>query len=164
MSQQLHPSKIDLPDDVRAAMIGLLNARLADAVDLSTQMKQAHWNVKGPNFIALHELFDRIHGAAMAHVDEIAERITTLGGTAAGTAAVASRNSILPAYPLDVHAGSDHIDAVTTALSEFGKNVRRAIEQAGDAGDADTEDLFVEVSRDIDKQLWLVEAHAQADR
>ena len=164
MFQYLHPSKIDLRDVVRDAMIDLLNARLADAVDLSTQLKQAHWNVKGPNFIALHELFDRIHGGVTGHVDEIAERITTLGGTAAGTAAAAAKNTVLPAYPLDVHAGSDHIDAVTTALSEFGKNVRLAIERARDIGDADTEDLFVEVSRDIDKQLWLVEAHAQADR
>ena len=164
MFQPLHRSKIDLSDDVRAVMIGLLNARLADAVDLSTQMKQAHWNVKGPNFIALHELFDRIHDAVMGHVDEFAERITTLGGTAAGTAAVAAKGSILPAYPLDVHAGGDHIDAVATALGEFGMNVGRAIERAGDIGDADTEDLFVEVSRDIDKQLWLVEAHVRADR
>ena len=164
MSQHLHPSKIDLPDDAKAAMIGLLNERLANAVDLSTQMKQAHWNVKGPNFIALHELFDRIHGAVMGHVDEIAERITTLGGTAAGTAVVAANSSILPTYPLDIHAGNDHIDAVSTALSEFARNIRRAIERAGDIGDADTEDLFVEVSRDMDKQLWLVEAHVQADR
>lgn len=164
MAQQLHPSRIDLPDHVRAAMIGLLNARLADAVDLSTQLKQAHWNVKGPNFIALHELFDRIHDSVTGHVDEIAERVTTLGGTAAGTVAAAAKGSTLPAYPPDVHAGSDHIDAVTIALSKFGKNVRRAIERAGDIGDADTEDLFVEVSRDMDKQLWLVEAHVQADR
>lgn len=164
MSQQLHASKIDISDNARIAMIGLLNARLADAVDLSMQMKQAHWNVKGPNFIALHELFDRIHTGVMGHVDEIAERITTLGGTAAGTAAVAAKVSVLPAYPLDVPGGSDHIDAVSTALSEFGKHVRGAIERAADIGDADTEDLFVEVSRDIDKQMWLVEAHVQADR
>lgn len=164
MSQQLHPSKIDISDNARVQMIDLLNARLADAVDLSMQMKQAHWNVKGPNFIALHELFDQIHTGVMGHVDEIAERVTTLGGRATGTAAVAATSSALPAYPLDIHGGSDHIDAVTTALSEFGKNVRRAIGRAGEVGDADTEDLFVEVSRDIDKQLWLVEAHVQADR
>lgn len=164
MSQQLHASKIDISDNVRVAMIDLLNARLADAVDLSMQMKQAHWNVKGPSFIALHELFDEIHTAVMGHVDEIAERITTLGGAAAGTAAVAAKGSALPAYPLDIHGGNEHIDAVATALSEFGKNVRNAIERARDIGDADTEDLFVEVSRDMDKQLWLVEAHVQADR
>ena len=164
MTQPLHTTKIDIPGNARAMMIGVLNARLADAVDLATQMKQAHWNVKGPNFIALHELFDEIHGGILTHVDDIAERIAALGGTAVGTAAAASENSILPAYPLDAYNGSDHVEAVSTALSTFGKAVRLAIEQAGEIGDADTEDLFIEVSRNIDKNLWLVEAHAQADR
>ncbi len=164
MSQILHPTKIDLADNTRAAMIGLLNARLADAVDLATQMKQAHWNVKGPSFIALHELFDGIHAAVQGHVDNLAERITALGGTARGTAQVAAASSALPAYPLDIQSGANHVEAVSVALAAFGKGVRAAIAEAGEAGDADTEDLFVEVSRDIDKNLWLVEAHAQAPR
>ena len=163
MSRRLHRTKIDIPEHARARMVGVLNARLADAVDLATQMKQAHWNVKGPSFIALHELFDSIHGGVLTHVDELAERITALGGTAEGTAAVAAANSILPAYPLDAFRGSDHVEAVSTALGVFGQAVRQAIEEAGELGDADTEDLFVGVSRDIDKSLWLVEAHAQAD-
>ena len=145
-------------------MVDLLNARLADAVDLSSQMKQAHWNVKGPAFIALHELFDAVHTAVQAHVDDIAERITALGGTARGTAAVAASDSTLPEYPLDIHSGVDHVDAVSTALAAFGKGVRESIARAGEVGDADTEDLFVGVSRDIDKNLWLVEAHAQSER
>ena len=163
MSQALHPTKIDIADNTRAAMIELLNARLADAVDLATQMKQAHWNVKGPSFIALHELFDGIHAAVQGHVDNLAERITALGGTARGTAGVAAAGSTLPAYPLEIHAGAEHVDAVSAALAAFGAGVRAAIAEAGEAGDADTEDLFVEVSRDIDKNLWLVEAHAQAE-
>ena len=162
MSQTLHPTKIDIADNTRAAMVALLNARLADAVDLATQMKQAHWNVKGPSFIALHELFDAIHVAVQGHVDNLAERITVLGGTARGTAAVAAADSGLPAYPLEITAGSDHVEAVSVALATFGKGIRAAIAEAGEAGDADTEDLFVEVSRDIDKNLWLVEAHAQS--
>ena len=162
MSQILHPTKIDIADNTRAAMVDLLNARLADAVDLATQMKQAHWNVKGPSFIALHELFDGIHTAVQGHVDNLAERITTLGGTARGTAEVVAAGSRLPAYPLDIHAGTDHVEAVSVALAAFAAGVRAAIAEAGEAGDADTEDLFVEVSRDIDKNLWLVEAHAQA--
>ena len=144
-------------------MVDLLNARLADAVDLSSQMKQAHWNVKGPAFIALHQLFDTIHDAVQQHVDDVAERITALGGTARGTAAVAASASTLPEYPLGIQAGRDHVEAVGAALAAFGKGVRAAIAEAGEAGDADTEDLFVGVSRDIDKNLWLVEAHAQAD-
>lgn len=164
MSQTLHPTRIDIPGNMRSAMVELLNARLADAVDLSSQMKQAHWNVKGPSFIALHELFDAVHAAMQVHVDDMAERITALGGTARGTAAVAASASTLPEYPLDVHSGSEHVEAVSTALAAFGKLVREAIAEAGEVGDADTEDLFVVVSRDIDKNLWLVEAHAQSDR
>ncbi len=164
MSQTLHPTKIDIADNTRQAMVGLLNARLADAVDLATQMKQAHWNVKGPSFIALHELFDGIHTAVQGHVDNLAERITALGGTARGTAEVAASASALPAYPLDIHSGADHVEAVSAALAAFGTGIGAAIAEAGEAGDADTEDLFVEVSRDIDKNLWLVEAHAQEPR
>ena len=164
MSQTLHPTRIDIPDNTRSAMVELLNARLADAVDLSSQMKQAHWNVKGPAFIALHELFDTVHSAVQVHVDDMAERVTALGGTARGTAAVAASASSLPEYPLDVYSGGDHVEAVSAALAAFGKVVRAAIAEAGEAGDADTEDLFVGVSRDIDKNLWLVEAHAQSER
>lgn len=159
-----HPSKIDLPEATCREMAALLNARLADAVDLSTQMKQAHWNVKGPSFIALHELFDTIHGEVLIHGDNMAERIVTMGGVACGTAAVAAHQSGLPTYPLDIVSGNDHVEAVSVALATFGGAVRRAIAAAGAAGDADTEDLFVEISRGVDKSLWLVEAHAQGER
>ena len=166
MNAALHPSKIDLPQDTRRQIIDLLNARLADAVNLSTQMKQAHWNVKGPSFIALHELFDAIHADTLTQVDDLAERITTLGGTALGTVAVAAAESDLPEYPLDIHSGSDHVEAVSVSLAAFGAAMRAAmraaIATAGDAGDADTEDLCVEISRAVDKNLWLDEAHAQA--
>jgi len=161
MNPALHPSKIDLSEATRREMAELLNARLADAVDLLTQMKQAHWNVKGPSFIALHELFDTIHGEVLTHVDNLAERVVTMGGVAFGTAAVAAHRSILPTYPLDISSGSDHVEAVSGALAAFGGVIRRAIAAAGTAGDADTEDLFVEISRAVDKSLWLVEAHAQ---
>ena len=105
MSQTLHPTKIDIADNTRAAMVALLNARLADAVDLATQMKQAHWNVKGPSFIALHELFDAIHVAIQGHVDNLAERITVLGGTARGTAAVAAGGLCLASLSAGDHGG-----------------------------------------------------------
>ena len=119
MPQSLHPTKIDIADNTRAAMVELLNARLADAVDLATQMKQAHWNVKGPSFIALHELFDAIHVAVQGHVDNLAERITVLGGTARGTAQVVAADSGLPAYPLEITAGADHVEAVSIALADL---------------------------------------------
>ena len=162
MSGKLHATKNDLPENARGAAVSVLNARLADAVDLATQMKQAHWNVKGPGFIALHELFDKIHGEVQTHVDDLAERITALGGTAEGTAAVAAANSTLPSYPLDIHSGGEHVEAASTSLAAFGKAVRRAIDEMAEIGDADTEDLFTGMSRDTDKNLWLVEAHAQA--
>ena len=162
MNVALHPSKIDLPQDTRRQIIDLLNARLADTANLSTQMKQAHWNVKGHSFIALHELFDAIHADTLTQVDDLAERITTLGGTALGTVAVAAAESDLPEYPLDIHSGSDQVEAVSVSLAAFGAAMRAAIATAGDAGDSDTEDLCVEISRAVDKNLWLVEAHAQA--
>ena len=160
----MYKSRIDLPDNVRKAAIELLQPRLADAVDLATQAKQAHWNVKGPSFIALHELFDKIADDAGEYTDLIAERITTLGGIAEGTAAVAAERSTLPRYPLAIFEGTEHVEALATALATFGKSVRSNIDQAAEIGDQDTADLFTEVSRGIDKNLWFVEAHAQASR
>ena len=160
----MHKTRIDLAEAVRKAAIALLQARLADAVDLATQAKQAHWNVKGPSFISLHELFDRIAGDGAAHADLIAERIVALGGTAEGTAAVAAERSVLPRYPLAIAAGAEHVEALATALAAFGKAVRADIDRAAELGDQDTADLFTEVSRGADKNLWFVEAHAQASR
>lgn len=154
----------DLPKDKRAELIELLNQRLADAVDLQSQAKQAHWNVKGPSFIALHELFDDVDEAVEEYVDLIAERIVQLGGIAEGTARVAAERSRLDEYPLDIATGEAHVEALSRALAEFGHEVRIAIDEADGFGDADTADIFTEVSRGIDKWLWFVEAHIQADK
>ena len=158
----LHNTKIDLSKDKREKVIALLNSRLADASDLKSQAKQAHWNVKGMSFIALHELFDGVATAVEGHVDLIAERITTLGGTAMGTVRLAAENSSLSEYPHEITDGAAHVDALSTALADFGKAVRKGIDEAADLGDQDTADIFTEVSREIDKQLWFVEAHIQA--
>ena len=128
------------------------------------QMKQAHWNVKGPNFIGLHELFDRIDEAVESYVDLIAERIVQLGGIAEGTVRVSAARSRLEEYPLLIGDGRDHVDAVSTALAAFGHEVRESIDEAADLEDADTADLFTEISRGIDKWVWFVEAHAQASK
>ena len=160
----MHPTRIDLSSKTRGRVVELLNARLADAVDLQLQAKQAHWNVKGPGFIALHELFDRIAGELGGHVDDMAERITALGGVAEGTVQAVAGRSRLDAYPLAIAEGRAHLEALATALARFGKSVRKAIDDSAKAGDADTSDLFTGVSRDVDKALWLVEAHLQADR
>jgi starvation-inducible DNA-binding protein len=141
-------------------MVALLNARLADAVDLYSQLKQAHWNVKGPTFIALHELFDKLAEEVEDAVDTIAERSVQLGGTAMGTARLAAEHSSLMEYPHDITSGADHVAAVSGALAAFGAAVRAAIDAASEAGDMDTADLFTQVSREADKQLWFVESHA----
>jgi starvation-inducible DNA-binding protein len=158
----MHKTKNDLSEGKREKVIEILNARLADVIDLKTQAKQAHWNVKGIHFIGLHELFDQVATAAEAHTDSIAERITAIGGTAYGTARVVAQNSSLSEYPLEIVDGTAHVDALSTAMADFGKKVRQGIDEADDLGDKDTADLFTEVSREIDKLLWFVEAHIQA--
>jgi starvation-inducible DNA-binding protein len=157
----MYKTKIDLPEKVRRNVNVILNNRLADAIDLQSQVKQAHWNVKGPQFIALHELFDKISDEVLEHIDTIAERVTSLGGTAEGTVAVASKRSKLKNYPLSITAGKDHLYYLSTQLAAFGKAVRSAIEETDNLGDADTADLFTGISREIDKYLWFLEAHLQ---
>ena len=161
---KMYETENDISQNRRVEISALLNQRLADAVDLQTQMKQAHWNVKGPHFIGLHELFDKIDEAVEVYVDLIAERIVQLGGIAEGTARVAAGRSRLEEYPLTIADGSAHVEAVSKALSTFGHEARNSIDQADELGDADTSDLFTEVSRGIDKWLWFVEAHSQATK
>jgi starvation-inducible DNA-binding protein len=160
----MHTTKNDLPETARTKLAELLNARLADAIDLQTQMKQAHWNVKGPNFISLHELFDKINESVEDYVDDLAERAVQLGGTALGTARAAAKASTLPEYPLTVVGGRDHVAAVSTALATFGKSIRTCIDRADELQDKDTADLFTEISRGTDKWLWFVEAHLQGEK
>ena len=162
MKTTLHKTKNDLPEAKRVKIVELLNSRLANGIDLHLQTKQAHWNVKGPNFIALHELFDKIVGVVAEANDEMAERAAMLGGKPRGTLQAVSKETSLEAYPLDISAGSDHVEALSNALAAFGAQIRKAIEAADKLDDADTADLFTGISRDIDKQLWFVEAHQQA--
>jgi starvation-inducible DNA-binding protein len=160
----MYPTKNDLPETSRSKLIELLNARLADAIDLQTQCKQAHWNVKGPNFIALHELFDKVNEDVEEYVDSIAERAVQLGGTAEGTARSVAKRSTLTEYPAKGANGRDHVEALSSALASFGHLARHAIDQSNELKDADTADLFTEISRGVDKWLWFVEAHLQAER
>jgi starvation-inducible DNA-binding protein len=153
------PTRHDLPDNCRKAMIALLNARLADAIDLRLTLKQAHWNVKGPNFIALHEMFDQMQGRVNGFVDEIAERAVTLGGQAIGTTQAVASGSKLGAYPTDINAERAHIEALAERVAVFAKLARQAIDAADEAGDKDTADLFTGVSKQMDMDLWFLEAH-----
>ena len=148
-----------LPEDVRTQSVKLLNHHLAAAIDLHAQMKQAHWNVRGPSFIGVHELFDKVAGEAESYSDLIAERAAGLGGVAEGTVQVASERSFLIPYPLRIADENQHIFAVAATLAAFGQSARDAIGQSETVGDADTADLFTGISRGVDHQLWLVESH-----
>ncbi len=162
--EHLFATRNDIPERARAQVVELLNRRLADAVDLQTQAKAAHWNVKGPGFIALHKLFDEVHGGVAEYVDLIAERAVQLGGVAEGTARIAARRSELEEYPLDIAADKQHVKALSGALAAFGARVRKAIGEADDLDDPGTADIFTEISRGIDKWLWFVEAHLQTEK
>lgn len=154
----------DLAAESREQLVELLNARLADTFDLYSQLKQAHWSVRGPDFIQLHELYDTLAKSVLGFVDEIAERAAALGGLAAGTVRMAAEASALDEYPLDATSGPDTVNVVADRLATYGAAVREAIEKAdSELGDMDTSDLFTEISRAIDKHLWFVEAHHQAD-
>ncbi len=158
-SPKLHETHNDLPKDKREKLVELLNQHLADTFDLASQVKQAHWNVKGPHFIYLHELFDKLHGEFGDYVDDIAERATTLGGTALGTARMAAAASRLPEYPADVFEGMQHVRLLVERFAALAKTTRAAIDAANNLGDADTADLFTGISRGLDKALWFLESH-----
>ena len=158
---RLYATRNDLPEETRAQVIGLLNQRLADAIDLQTQCKQAHWNVKGPAFIALHKLFDEVNESVEEYVDLIAERIVQLGGIAEGTVGVVAKRTSLAGYPLALSTGGDHVAALADALAGFGRTARVGIEEMNELEDAGTADLLTEISRGIDQWLWFVEAHQQ---
>jgi starvation-inducible DNA-binding protein len=162
MKAQLHQTKNNLQEEIRHEIILLLNQHLADVLDLGMQAKQAHWNVKGPNFISLHELFDRAAEQLEEFTDEIAERAVELGGFAQGTIQIVSQQSRLAAYPLNLSSGKEHIAVLSDALAKFGASARAAIDTSTNLGDADTADLFTGVSCGVDKLLWMVEAHLQA--
>lgn len=151
----------DLLHEAREALIALLNQQLADSFDLLSQAKQAHWNVKGPEFIALHDLFDRLAAELAEYVDMIAERATSLGGVALGTIRMSAGNSRLPECNLDATDGVSVSDALADRYAILGASMRQAIDVAEDHGDSGTADLFTEISRGIDKSLWLLEAHLQ---
>ena len=157
----MYPTKNDLSKSIRTKAIELLNNRLADCIDLQTQCKQAHWNVKGPQFIALHKLFDEVNEEVEDYIDLIAERIVQLGGIAEGTVgAVAKRTSLID-YPLTLTTGAEHVAALSDALAGFGRTARIGIEEMNELEDADSADILTEISRGTDKWLWFVEAHLQ---
>ncbi len=157
-------TKNTLPEKIRKQMEFILQDRLADSIDLGIQAKQAHWNVKGPDFIALHELFDKIAEESESYPDLIAERIAQFGGIAEGTISVVASRTSLPDYPLVITTGKEHVEALSHVLATYGELIRTAIDQAAELKDPATADIFTEISRGVDKNLWFIEAHNQAEK
>jgi len=161
LASRLYPSHIDIPANVRSQVVTLLNQTLATTADLKSQVKQAHWNVKGTDFYQLHEMFDEIAGEVEEYIDMVAERVTALAGYACGTVRMAAEGSILPEYPTDILDGKEHLAALVERFAAYAKHLREAIDKADELNDQDTNDLYVEISRTIDKRLWFLEAHIQ---
>jgi starvation-inducible DNA-binding protein len=154
-------TSVDVPAERRAKVVRVLNQHLADSFDLQSQVKQAHWNVKGSDFWQLHKLFDELAERAAEWVDEFAERVTALGGYATGTVRMAAGASTLPEFPTNITDGMEYVRAVATRLSAFTNSAREAIDETDKLGDANTADLFTEISRCADKYLYFLEAHLQ---
>ncbi|WP_036486503.1 DNA starvation/stationary phase protection protein Dps [Myxosarcina sp. GI1] len=157
----VYSTRIDLATEIRSQVNILLNQSLATAIDLKSQIKYAHWNVKGQDFYQLHLLFDEIASEVEEFIDLIAERVTTLGGEALGTVRIAAERSQLPEYPFAAVDGMAHIAALANCLAIYAKSLRQNIEQTNELGDMDTNDLFIEISRASEKRLWFLEAHLQ---
>ncbi|HEX2940794.1 MAG TPA: DNA starvation/stationary phase protection protein Dps [Rhodopila sp.] len=156
---KMHPTKNNLQSNAKSVSIELLNARVADCIDLALLTKQAHWNLRGREFIAVHEMLDGFRTQIDDFVDTMAERVTQLGGTALGTTQTTAKGTTLPPYPTDIYAVPDHLRALIERYGQAANNVRQSIDQAAEAGDADTADIFTGVSRGLDKALWFLEAH-----
>ena len=154
-------TSIDIPAERRAKVIKILNQHLADSFDLQSQVKQAHWNVKGSDFWQLHKLFDEVAERASEWVDELAERVTALGGYATGTVRMAAESSTLPEFPTDITDSMAYVRAVADRVAAFTNSAREASDATDKLGDANTSDLFTEISRCADKYLYFLEAHLQ---
>lgn len=158
---RMFSTKIDFDEATREKLIDLCNQQLADTADLHSQIKQAHWNIKGIHFMQLHEFFDEVAEAVLPYIDMLAERVTTLGGYATGTVRMAANNSGLSEFPTDAVAGHEHLEALIERVSAYAKSTRQAIEKSSKWGDPTTEDMFTEVSRGVDLQLYFLESHLQ---
>ncbi len=160
-SPRSHQTRNGTDSNAKRVSIDALNARLSDGIDLALAIKQAHWNLKGPQFIGVHLMLDGFRKEIDDLNDKVAERSVQLGGTALGTAQVVADSTKLPAYPTGIYAIADHIAALIDSYAAYANAVRENIDEVDEAGDADTADLFTEVSRAVDKQLWFLEAHVQ---
>ena len=161
MVKRMFNTRIDLDQDTRTVIIERLNQSLADLSDLYSQVKQAHWNIKGPDFIALHKFFDELAAELLPLIDQVAERVPTLGGYALGTVRMAAGRSRLPEFPTHVTDAQAVVTALAEAYAQTARCMRESIDFADEQGDKATADLFTEVTRELDTRLWFIEAHLQ---
>lgn len=154
-------TRIDIDQDKREELVSLINQQLADTLDLFTQTKQAHWNVKGLDFFQVHELLDDLAKTVRKQTDMIAERATALGGVALGTARMSAENSTLSEYPTDVFDVPDVLNAVAERYAAYAASTRAAIKRSQELDEPTTEDMFTDVSREIDEALYFLESHLQ---
>ena len=157
----MHETRNDTKSNAKKVSLDTLQARLTDGIDLSLTIKQAHWNLKGPQFIGIHLMLDGFRDEMDDYNDKVAERIIQLGGTAKGTIQAVDAQTQLAPYPLDTYAVADHLAALIDRYATYANAVRQNIDDTDEAGDAGTSDLFTEVSRGVDKQMWFLEAHVQ---
>ncbi|WP_271783823.1 DNA starvation/stationary phase protection protein Dps [Aquimarina algiphila] len=142
-------------------LIKILNQQLADTIDLNSQVKQAHWNVKGSNFYTLHQMFDEFASETLEFIDIIAERITALGGVAEGGVVTVSRKTRLESSLGNFQVEESVVKELSLKYQQLSSSTREAINFSEDLRDAATADLFTEVVRGLDKTLWMLEAHIQ---
>jgi len=155
----LHDTHISISEKIRKEVISMLNLSLASTADLYNQFKQAHWTVRGPSFISLHKFFDETAQSILEHVDTIAERIMSLGGTALGTTQSIGKHTQLSAYPTDISSATDHIKHLAHNVAMLGESSRNNIKRAEELGDIATSDIYIDLTRFLDKYLWFLEAH-----
>lgn len=160
---KLMKTRNDVADNAKKVSIGVLQACLSDAIDLTNATRQAHWNVKGPHFSALHAMFETFYTQLFEGTDEIAERIVQLGGIAHGTTQTVGAGTRLEPYPTELLAGMDHVRALVPRYAQVAKTLRAGVDETAEAGDADTADLLTGQSRTLDKALWMLEAHLEPD-
>ena len=160
----MYATSIGIPDNIKCSSIVLLNARLADVIDLALKLKYAHWNIHGPHFIVLHSLFDELRAEVDAQADLLAERVAAFGGHAEALMPHVASVTTLPPYAADANTERAHLESLAQAMSAFGTKIRSAIQETTDAGDAGTADIFTQISREADKQLWKIEAHFRQKR
>lgn len=160
--KRMFKNRVALPEDVKEKVVGIMNTTLAGSLDMYSQAKYAHWNVKGVNFYQLHLVFDDVAKTIFKQIDAIAERITQLGGTANGTVRMSAGTSPIPPYNVEALSGPDHLEALANSLGVYCKELREASDKIDDAGDGPTSDFYNQLIVDAEEELYFLESHLEA--